>query len=1068
MIYWGIFTKFMASPTNYIMKKILLFVLMLAVALPSFSQRGKNTASNPVTISFDASLYEGLTWRNIGPFRGGRSNAVTGLPGNDQVYFAGYTGGGLWKTENAGISWFNISDGFFKTSSVGDIAISESDPNVIYVGMGEHAIRGVMTTYGDGVYKSLDGGKTWKHMGLEKTRHISDVVIHPQNPDVVFVAAQGAAHGPSEERGIFKSTDGGVTWKKTLYVDENTGASSLSMDYNNPRILYAATWEHRRLPWQVQSGGEGCAIWKSVDGGETWEKIMNGLPKSMGKIGVSVSRADSDRLYAILEAEKSVAGVYRSDNGGQSWTHMTNNPLLTSRSWYYMEVLADPQNAEVVYVLNSPLTKSIDGGKTFSVVPVRHIDTHDLWINPANPSNMILGDDGGAEITYDGGKSWSTQDNQPTAQFYRVNVDNLFPYRVYGGQQDNTSVVISSRNNYIGLTERDWFIGPGCECAFIAFDPDNPVLLYGGCYQGLIDVLDTENWHSKDIRQYPANILAYDPKDMRYRFNWNAPIIASPHNYNTIYHGANILFKTTDGGLSWEEVSPDLTRNEVSKQGPGGAPLTNEGAGGENYNTLSYVIESIHEEGVIYTGSDCGLVHITRDGGKTWKNITPADLPESLIQSIEVSPHDKGTAYIAATRYKFNDFQSMAYKTTDYGKTWTKINTGIDKDDFIKVIREDKKRKGLLYAGSERGFYVSFDGGQRWNKFQLNLPVVPVTDIALADNDLVISTAGRSFWILDDLSAVQQSMGNLQGLRLFEPKTTVKYEGFIPSWMDLPPGIGENPKTGVILDYYLPEKADSLPVKLEIFDSKGRDIRTFSNQKDENFKAFAGGPSPEPVLSSHKGINRFAWDFRGNTLLEIPNAFVYGDYSGHRVKPGKYKAVLHYNGITSETEFEIVQDPNLKNVTDADWEAQQQFLERAAATLTEVHQSVNEIRKVKAQLVHLNSLLKDHEAHADLLESGNQLVKKIDDWEGKIVETRQSNFQDVINFPSQLNAQFFELRSAVDVHDPRLTAAVKSRLSDLEKEWRAYKLSMEEILEKDVVTFNEKFKKKNIPAVITD
>lgn len=462
------------------------------------------------------------------------------------------------------------------------------------------------------------------------------------------------------------------------------------------------------------------------------------------------------------------------------------------------------------------------------------------------------------------------------------------------------------------------------------------------------------------------------------------------------------------------------------------------------------------------------MVHITRDGGKTWENITPAGLPESLIQSIEVSPHEKGTAYIAATRYKFNDFQSMSYKTTDYGKTWTNINTGIDKDDFVKVIREDKQKKGLLYAGSERGFYVSFDGGQEWNKFQLNLPVVPVTDIAIADNDLVISTAGRSFWILDDLSAVQQSMGNLKGLQLFEPKTTVKYEGFIPSWMDLPPGIGENPKTGVILDYYLPEKADSLPVKLEIFDSKGRNIRTFSNQKDENFKAFSGGPSPEPLLPSHKGINRFAWNFRGKTLLEIPNAFVYGDYSGHRVKPGKYKAVLHYNGGTSETEFEIVQDPNLKNVTDADWEGQQQFLERAAATLTEVHQSVNEIRKVKAQLVHLNGLLKDHEAHADLLESGNQLVKKIDDWEGKIVETRQSNFQDVINFPSQLNAQFFELRSAVDVHDPRLTAAVKARLSDLENEWKTYKLSLEEILEKDVVTFNEKFKGKNIPAVMKD
>jgi photosystem II stability/assembly factor-like uncharacterized protein len=1050
------------------MKKILLFVLMLTFVFSAFSQRGKSDMGNATSANFDASLYEGITWRNIGPFRGGRSNAVTGVLGNDQVYFAGYTGGGLWKTEDAGISWFNISDGFFSTSSVGDIAISESDPNVIYVGMGEHAIRGVMTTYGDGVYKSLDGGKTWKNMGLEKTRHISDVVIHPNNPDIVYVAAQGAAHGPSEERGIFKSTDGGITWKKTLYVDENTGASSLSMDYNNPRILYAATWEYRRLPWQVQSGGEGCAIWKSVDGGETWDKINDGLPKLMGKIGVSVSRADAERVYAIVEAEKTVAGVYRSDNGGESWMHMTNNPLLTSRSWYYMEVMADPHNAEVVYVLNSPLTKSIDGGKTFTVVPVRHIDTHDLWINPANPANMILGDDGGAEITYDGGKSWSTQDNQPTAQFYRVNVDNLFPYRVYGGQQDNTSVVISSRNNYIGLTEKDWFIGPGCESAFIVFDPNNPVLLYGGCYQGLIDVLDTKNSHTKDIRQYPANILAYDAKDMKYRFNWNAPIFASSHDYNTIYHGGNVLFKTTDGGLSWEEVSPDLTRNEAAKQGPGGAPITNEGAGGENYNTLSYVIESTHEEGLIYTGSDCGLVHLTRDGGKTWTNITPAGLAESLIQSIEVSPHDKGTAYISATRYKFNDFQSMAYKTTDYGKTWAGINNGIEKDDFIKVIREDKKVKDLLYAGAERGFYTSFDGGKNWNKFQLNLPVVPVTDMAFADNDLVVATAGRSFWILDDLSAIQQSMGSLTGLKIFEPKITVKYEGYIPSWMDLPPGIGENPKSGVILDYYLPENADSLEVKLEILDERGNILRTLSSRKDENFKPFSGGPSPEPVLPSQKGINRFAWDFRGETLLEIPNAFVYGNYSGHRVQPGKYKAVLNYMGETSETDFEIRQDPNLKNVTASDWESQQKFLEQAAETLTEIHHSVNELRKVKAQVVHFNSILRENKEQDDLLEAGIQLVQKIDDWESRIVETRQSNFQDVINFPSQLNGQFFELRSAVDTHDPRLTQGAKVRLQELEAQWVDHKKSMDDILNKDVVAFNEKFKAKNIPAVVID
>jgi photosystem II stability/assembly factor-like uncharacterized protein len=1046
------------------MKKCFFLGMMLFMSLYVFAQRGKTAAPPPP--KFDAAIFEGLKWRNIGPFRGGRANAVSGLPGNDQVFFAGYTGGGLWKTIDAGISWHNISDGFFKTGSVGAIAVSEADPNVIYVGMGEHAIRGVMTSYGDGVYKSTDGGKTWKNVGLEKTRHISDVVIHPSNPEIVFVAAQGTAHGPNEDRGIFKSTDGGNTWKKVLYVDANTGASSLSMDFTNPRILYAATWEHRRLPWQVQSGGPGCSIWKSVDGGDTWSKINTGLPAEMGKIGVSVSRANPQRVYAIIEAEKSVAGLYRSDNGGDTWAHMTNNALLTSRSWYYTEVEADPVNADVVYVLNSPLTKSIDGGKNFSVVPVRHIDTHDLWINPKYPNNMILGDDGGAEITYDGAKSWSTQDNQPTSQFYRVITDAVFPYKVYGGQQDNTSVIIASRNNFIGLTDKDWSIGPGCESAFVAFDPNNPVLLYGGCYQGIIDVLNTADGHVKDIRQYPANILAYDAKDMKYRFNWNAPLIASPHDYGTIYHGGNILFKTTNGGLSWEEISPDLTRNDSSKQGPGGAPITNEGAGGENYNTLSYVIESVHEQGVIYTGSDCGLVHITKDGGKTWQNITPAGLPESLIQSIEVSPHDKGTAFIAATRYKFNDYSNMSFKTTDYGKTWTKIDAGVEKDDFIKVIREDRKVKDLLYAGAERGFYVSFNGGTNWQKLQLNLPIVPVTDITFAENDLVISTAGRAFWILDDISALQQSKGNFTGLQVFTPKPTYKYEGYTPSWMDVPPGIGKNPIPGVILDYYLPEAADSLEVKLEILDASGKVIRTYSSIKDEGFKPFPGGPAPAQVIPAKKGINRFAWDFRGETLLAIPNAFVYGDYSGHRRAPGKYKARLTFKDAVAEAEIDLRQDPNLKSISAQDWAAQQTLLENAAKSLTEIHQSVIDMRKVKSQIEHHNALLKDNEEAKALYQAGQDLIQKLVDWEAKLVETRQKSFQDVINFPSQLNAQYFDLRAAVDVHDPRLTAGAKQRLQDLDKEWAGYKTAMNQLIEKDIVEYNQKFKAQNLPAVI--
>lgn len=1051
------------------MKKFLT-VLLVAACFSMYAQRSKTSAPAAATPSFQADLYKGLKWRNIGPFRGGRSVAVSGVVGNDQVYYTGYTGGGLWKTEDAGITWRNISDGFFKSGSVGDIAVSESDPNVIYVGMGEHAVRGVMTTYGDGVYKSTDGGKTWKHIGLENTRHISDVVVHPTNPDIVYVAAQGAVHGPNPDRGIYKSTDGGATWKKVLYVDENTGASSLSMDMTNPRILYAATWQHRRYPWKVESGGPGCAIWKSVDGGETWTKIIEGLPKEMGKIGVSVSRANPNRVYAIVEAEKSKAGLYRSDDGGKKWTLLSNDQNITARSWYYMEVFADPQNQDVVYVLNAPFMKSVDGGKTFFSIRVGHGDTHDLWINPHNSQNMILGDDGGGEITFNGGKSWSTLNNQPTAQFYRVNVDNLFPFRVYGGQQDNSSVVIKSRNNSFGLTEQDWFEGPGCESAWIAFNPDDPVLLYGGCYQGNIDVLDTRTGERKDIMQYPSSNLAFRPKDMKYRFNWNAPIIASPHDPNTIYHAGNVVFKTTNGGISWEVISPDLTRNEESKQLEGGGPITNEGAGGENYNTIYYLIESPHERGVLYAGSDCGLVHVTRDGGKSWQNITPAGLPECMIHSIEVSPHDKGTVYISASRYKFNDMSSYTYKSTDYGKTWTRISNGVDKEDFIKVIREDRKVKDLLYAGAERGFYVSFNGGTNWHKLQLNLPVVPVTDLAIQGNDLVASTAGRSFWILDDLSAIQQSRGNFGNaqVKLFTPKATVRYPAVtIPEWMGNIPGLGMNPLDGVILDYYLKEKADTNTVRLEIFDARGNKIRSYTNKKDESFKPWPGGPPAPQVIPAEAGVNRFAWDFRVESLPGVTNAFVYGDHRGHRVAPGKYKARITYKGETSEADIEIIQDPNLK-VTVADWTAQQQFLQQLADRITEIHQTVNRMRTVKKQVETYVEVLSASNNFKELAGTGKELIKKLESWEENVVQTRQKNFQDVINFPSKLNAEYFKLRNVADAHDPRVTQGARDRFADLEKQWSGYKQELDNLINQDIARFNEQFRQKAVPAVVVE
>lgn len=1042
--------------------KYFLMMMLCISSLLSSAQKKKTEPAVPVKPSPD-SLFGNLKWRNIGPFRGGRANAVSGVVGNDQKFYAGYTGGGVWTTEDGGINWENISDGYFSVGSIGEIAVSESDPNVVYVGSGEHAVRGVMTSYGNGVYKSTDAGKTWKNVGLEKTRHISDIAIHPSNPDLVYVAGQGTVHGPNNDRGVFKSTDGGSTWKKVLYINDSTGISSLSMDMNNPRILYAASWEHRRLPWTVSSGGSGSAIWKSTDEGNTWHKLTEGLPKSMGKMGISVSRANSNRVFAIVETEKSKSGLYRSDDAGKNWALLSNNQDICSRSWYYMEVFADPKNENIVYVLNAPMMKSIDGGKTFAPVRVQHGDTHDLWINPNKNNIIALGDDGGAEISFDYTKSWSTIMNQPTAQFYRVNTDNVFPYKVYGGQQDNSSVILASRNNGPALTERDWTTGAGCESAYLAFDPNDPTHVFGGCYQGYIEVLNRKTNETKDVQAYPTLNLAIEPKDMKYRFNWNAPIVASPHDPKTIYHAGNVLLKSTNGGMSWDAISGDLTRNEKSKQGPGGIPFTNEGAGGENYNTIFYVTESAIEKGVIWTGSDCGFVNVTVDGGKTWNNVTPADLPESQINSIELSSFDKGVAYISATRYKLNDYGAYAYKTTDYGKTWTKINNGVKSDDFIKVIREDKKNKSILYAGSERGFYLSTDAGNSWQPFQLNLPIVPVTDLMIRDNDLVASTAGRAFWILDDLGAIQQ-FANTSTVTLFSPKPAYKYGG----GAGLPEEkykAGQNAPEGVILDYILPEVSDSAVVTLKIMNANGILIRTYSNKKDADYAKYPGGPPPATLLSAEKGHNRFLWNLRNENIMpDVKNVYVYGGYNGYAVPPGKYKAQLNFNGTISETEMIVLANPNI-SATENDWNEQQQILSSIVSSISEMHQQVNDLRKVKKQLTHHSDIFKGVKTAEKVLDEAKKLIKDIDAWESNIVEGRIQNGQDVINWPSKLNVEFFNIKGLADAADPKITQGIKTRLADLQSQWNAEKIKLSAI-KISLAAYNTLYKSQQLEAII--
>ncbi|MCJ7467519.1 MAG: glycosyl hydrolase, partial [Maribacter sp.] len=639
-------------------RKILITILVLALAIPlgNAQSKRKTKMATPEVVLTD-SMFHGLKWRNIGPFRGGRSVASSGVVGQPMTYYFGGVGGGIWKTVDDGITWKNVSDGFLKTGTVGAIGVSESNPNIVIAGMGEHAARGVMTSMGDGVYKSTDAGKTWKHIGLDHVRHISDVIIHPTNPDIIFIAAQGAQYGPSSDRGIYRSNDGGANWEKVLYVNDRTGASSLSMDMKNPLILYTAFWEHRRYPWTMESGGKSSALYKSNDGGTTWDKLTEGLPKEFGKAGISVSRANPELVFAVIEAEGEKGGVYRSDDAGKKWNQINKDRINITRSWYYMEIFADPQNENIVYVLNAPVTRSIDGGKTFAPLATPHGDNHHLWINPFDNQKMINSNDGGANISNNGGASWSTQENQPTSQFYRVITDNLVPYNVYGGQQDNSAIAIASRTNGQGIDWKDWYSVAGCESAYLAFDPDNPEFVFGGCYQGIIEKWVRASHEAKPIKEYPELNLGNVPENFKYRYNWNAPIISSPHDRNTIYHGGNVVFKTTDAGNSWQVISPDLTRNEKSKQGPGGIPYTNEAAGGENYNTLMYLVESPHEKGVLWAGSDDGLVHLTKDGGQHWENVTPPNVGEGIVNSIEVSPHDPASAYVVVMRYKSMDLK---------------------------------------------------------------------------------------------------------------------------------------------------------------------------------------------------------------------------------------------------------------------------------------------------------------------------------------------------------------------------------------------------------------------------
>jgi photosystem II stability/assembly factor-like uncharacterized protein len=1038
----------------------LLFICMLMLPFIGNAQKRKNKSSEPI-VKLTDSLFHGLKWRNIGPFRGGRSVTSTGVIGKPHTYYMGATGGGVFKTTDDGITWKNSSDTFFKTGSVGAIAVSESDTNIVVVGMGEHAARGVMTSMGDGVYKSMDAGKTWTHLGLEKTRHISDVVIHPTDPNIIYITAQGAQYSPSKERGIYRTTNGGKSWKNILSVNDSAGASSLSMDMTNPRILYASMWQHQRYPWFMESGGEGSGLYKSHDGGDTWEKMKDGLPKVFGKSGISVSRANPDRVFAVIEAEGKKGGVYRSDNAGKTWKQVNTNRVNIARSWYYMEIFADPQNENVVYVLNAPVMKSIDGGKSFSTISVPHGDNHHLWINPNDNSNLINSNDGGANISFNGGKSWSTQQNQATAQFYRVITDNLVPYNVYGGQQDNSAIGIASRTNDRGIDWKDWYSVAGGESAFIAFDPNNPEIVYGGTYQGNISKWTRTSREQKSIKEYPELGLSIAPKDAKYRYNWNAPIISSPHNRTTIYHAGNVVFKTTDEGINWTTISPDLTKNETEKHGAGGGPYTNEAAGGENYNTLTALVESEHEEGVLYAGSDDGLLHITKNGGTTWDNITPRQIKDGIINSIDISPHNPATAYLVIMRYKSMDLNSYVFKTNDYGQTWTKIVNGLeDPNGFARVVRADKKQEGLLYAGTETGLCVSNDDGAHWQRLKLNLPTVAINDLTIQDNDLVAATSGRGFWILDDLGVFQNMNSNDKPVQLFKPKNTYRIFGGVSKAL----GQGENPKSGVTFDYYLDNAADTLDLKLEVLQNS-KVIRSYTNKKPKDFKSWPGGPSKPQILPSKQGYNRFTWDFNRADLPTINKVFIFGGLSGSSVAPGNYTLRLTLDKDTVETIITILPNPAM-NLNLQDFVPQQKMLVTIENTIRAMHEAVNQMRSTKSQLNTYAELLKDHENATPLLEKGEVLSKRINSWEENLIQADQKTFQDVINFNNKLNAQLIQLKSYIDQADPKITTGAKERFTDLMKDWDVYKNERDAIIKTEMTAYNALYKSLMIPALI--
>jgi photosystem II stability/assembly factor-like uncharacterized protein len=1034
-----------------------------------------------------------MQWREIGPFRAGRSVAVAGHPDQPLTFYFGATGGGVWKTEDGGNTWINITDKDFKIGIVGALAVAESDPNVIYAGTGEACIRGNVMP-GEGIYKSVDAGKTWKFMGLGEAQTISKIRVHPKDDNLVYVAAFGHVFGANKERGIYRSKDGGKSWEKVLFKNDSTGAVDLALDPTNPRIIYAALWQANRNPWSMTSGGRGSGLYKSDDAGDTWKELTDkeGLPKNIkGKIGVSASAAKAGRVWASIESDD--GGLYRSDDWGKNWTKVNEDRRLRQRAWYYSHVYADPKNPETVYILNVGFHKSIDGGKTLTNISVPHGDNHDLWIDPDNPMRMIEGNDGGATVTYNGGQTW-TQEDIPTAQFYHVVLDNAFPYNVYGAQQDNSTVRIPSRTTGFGIDRPDWFSVGGGESGYIAPNPNDPEIIYAGSYDGYLSRYDHRTDQEQDISPWPDNPMGSGAEGARYRFQWTYPIVISKFDPKTIYATANVVFKTTNEGQSWEIISPDLTRNDTSKLKSSGGPITKDNTSVEYYCTIFTFAESPVNKDVLWAGSDDGLVHVSQDGGKSWKNATPGGLPEwSMMSIIEASPISAGTAYVAANRYKLNDFKPYLYRTTDFGKSWKKIVNGIPEKEFTHVIREDPNRAGMLYAGTERGVYVSFDSGERWQPLQNNLPIVPVHDLAIQgrEKDLVAATHGRSFWILDDLTPLYQlSDAAKSDIYLYKPRDTYRLGG---GSFDRPGlALGKNPPNGAVVYYYLKhspssqagkpggesgkpsgEAGKSQPkdtLKLEFLDENGTVIKTFIGKGEKKpageGEQAAASADELPTCPADSGMNRFVWDTRYADAKNVPGAIMWGGTTrGPAAVPGKYRVRLSYVKQNRTQEFSIAKDPRLQTTQD-ELKEQFDFLMKIRDKVSEAHEAVNTIRDIRRQTDDLVKRLEKHALKDSVANSAKRLNEQLKKIEEEIIQVKIKSGQDALNYPIKLNDKIASLIGVVSGADTKPTKQSYDVYNELSAKLDAHLTTYKKIISEKLAAFNMTVKNLDIPAVI--